>query len=457
MRVVYVLGTAGGTWGGIERHTLDLAGALTDEHEVHVLADAGYRERIPAGVQFHPVAMARSRRHPLLWWQLRQTLRDLQPDVVHAQGAKAAQLLSAHAPGLSRLGAICVGTVHGTKSGHKAYASLDGVIVVSSDIAAQVNHGDEQVIANGVGSASVRPEVLAACRAERSRWSGPLVLAVGRLVQVKGYDLLLQAWPRDVGAHLLVLGDGLERAALQQQIEMLSLQDQVTLAGYSTAVPEWLTLADALVISSHREGFPYVLVEALQAGCPVLSTAVSGVSEVLPTGLLAHPGSVTALQALLTRELPQLETLKARETELLRPCPQRTQPRGHGPRNPHLLPEHPRLDSCLIRTPSRPTPAEGAYDIRARSLSGEVLKATVMLSHVLAARGSQHHGVGRSGGGELRRGPAPVSERARHPRLGSGDRVASRNRQIGTRRNRPIPVLRRAGRRQAQRQPSAHG
>ena len=126
MRVVYVLGTAGGTWGGMERHTLDLAGALTDEHEVHVLADAGYRERIPAAVQFHPVAMARSRRHPLLWWQLRQTLRDLQPDVVHAQGAKAAQLLSAHAPGLSRLGAICVGTVHGTKSGHKAYASLDG-------------------------------------------------------------------------------------------------------------------------------------------------------------------------------------------------------------------------------------------------------------------------------------------------------------------------------------------
>ena len=47
-----------------------------------------------------------------------------------------------------------------------------------------------------------------------------------------------------------------------------------------------------------------------------MSTAVSGVSEVLPTGLLAHPGSVTALQALLTRELPQLETLKARETEL---------------------------------------------------------------------------------------------------------------------------------------------
>jgi glycosyltransferase involved in cell wall biosynthesis len=316
VRVVYVLGTAGGTWGGMERHTLDLAGALTDEHEVHVLADAGYRERIPAGVQFHTVAMARSRRHPLLWWQLRQTLRDLQPDVVHAQGAKAAQLLSAHAHGLSRLGAICVGTVHGTKSGHRAYASLDGVIVVSSDIAAQVNHGNKQVIANGVGSASVRPEVLAACRAERSRWSGPLVLAVGRLVQVKGYDLLLQAWPRDVGAHLLVLGDGLERAALQQQIEMLSLQDQVTLAGYSTAVPEWLTLADALVISSHREGFPYVLVEALQAGCPVLSTAVSGVSEVLPTGLLADPGSVTALQALLTRELPQLETLKARETEL---------------------------------------------------------------------------------------------------------------------------------------------
>lgn len=312
LRVVCLLGTAGGTWGGMERHTLDLVRTLAERSavEVHLVADEGYRRHAPVGVVFHTLDVSRSRRSPVLWWQWRQLLKTLRPHVVHAQGAKAAALLAAQSSWLRRSGCVTIGTVHGTKSQHKAYAALDAVIAVSAGIAAQLQHPCVRVIANGVAPRVPDPQTLADCRQQRADWPGALVLAIGRLAPVKGFDLLLQAWPSTAEAHLLILGDGPERAALQQQIEQLGLISKVTLGGHSSAVTEWLHVADAMVISSHREGFPYVLVEALQAGCPVLSTAVSGVSEIVPPAYLVAPGEHSLLHELLQRCIPQLSLLR---------------------------------------------------------------------------------------------------------------------------------------------------
>lgn len=310
-RIIHLLGTAGGTWGGMERHTVDLAAAQAAVgHDVMLVADPDYASRVPANIAFHALNVGRSRRHPLLWWQLGRLLKKLQPDVVHAQGSKAAALLSAQSTGLKRAGCVCVGTVHGTKSSHQGYARLDAVIAVSAAIAAQLKHPRIEVISNGVVPCEPDPDVLADCRALSVGWSGALVLAIGRLVPVKGYDVLLQAWPDAVDAHLLILGDGPEREALQSLVNQRGLQGRVTFAGHSTAVTEWLHIADVMVISSHREGFPYVLVEALQAGCPVISTAVSGVSEILPSNALAEPGSVAGLKELLARALLELADLR---------------------------------------------------------------------------------------------------------------------------------------------------
>lgn len=318
MRIISLLGTAGGTWGGMERHTLDLLRTLAERPglELHLVADPGYARHVPPGVRFHALDMGRSRRSPVLWWQWRRLLKALKPDVVHAQGAKAAALLAAQAGWLRRAGCVTAGTVHGTKSGHKAYAALDAVVAVSAGIAAQLRHPRVEVIANGVAPRAPEAALLADCRRQREAMPGPLLLAIGRLAPVKAFDVLLQAWPRDTGAQLLILGDGPERDNLQRQIEQLGLQGQVTLGGHSTAVTEWLHVADAMIISSHREGFPYVLVESLQAGCPILSTEVSGVREILPPAFLAEPGSVASLAALLMRELPRMAMLRDEQAPL---------------------------------------------------------------------------------------------------------------------------------------------
>lgn len=319
IRVVHLLATAGGAMGGMERHAFDLVKAQASVGQrVSLVADTNYLPYVPEGVDFYPVDMSRGRRSLLLRWQVRKHLKSIRPNVVHAQGGKAAAILSSQSSWLRRSGCTCIGTVHGTKSGHKAYSRLDGIVAVSAAIASQLGHPRVETILNGVAPKAPNPELLAKCRGTRTQWTGALVVAVGRLAPVKGYDVLLQAWPKSLDAHLLILGDGPEMASLKKTVIDLGLTNNVSFAGYSMDVTEWLHVADAMVISSHREGFPYVLVEALQAGCPVLSTAVSGVSEILPINTLAKPGNISSLKALLEREIPLLESLRlAQEPQFL--------------------------------------------------------------------------------------------------------------------------------------------
>ena len=60
LRVVCLLGTAGGTWGGMERHTLDLVRTLAENAavEMHLVADEGYRRHAPADVAFHALDLS---------------------------------------------------------------------------------------------------------------------------------------------------------------------------------------------------------------------------------------------------------------------------------------------------------------------------------------------------------------------------------------------------------------
>jgi len=313
MKIAMILGTPGTGWGGMEKHTADLAGALaTLGHEVHVLAHPSYRQQFGERIQFHPCPMQLGRRNPWLSYRVRRVVSALNPDVVHAQGSKAATMVSR-----LRLtsGYQKVGTVHGSKSTEKPFLQLDKVIAVSTPVYDSLTHPRKFRIFNGI---DVQQSDETVSRVEEYRLPSAInVVAAGRLEPVKGFRQLISAWPGVLAqfpsAHLTIFGDGSEKTGLLEQAHQLGCSDSITLAGYLTGLMPVLEQADLLVISSEREGFPYILVEALMAQCLVVSTPVAGCVEILPNEAIAPDHSVTALSTLIIAALSAPGELRRQE------------------------------------------------------------------------------------------------------------------------------------------------
>ncbi len=304
LRITMVLATGGQGWGGMEKHTAELAHELSRQGcRVDVIAHPLYAGQFPASIQFHPMPMQLGRKNPWLRFRLRRLLRRRAPDICHAQGNKAAQLIARCSPAT----ALTVGTVHGIKSSHSDFTRLDGVIAVSQSIFDVLEHGNKTLIYNGIAppaQASSGADTLPAGAAR------PLAVAIGRLEPVKGFVTLLEAWVQlTTPGHLLIIGEGSQRAQLSRRISELELGSGVTLAGHRDDIAACLSQADLCIISSEREGFSYVLIEALQAGCPVISTPVGGPLELLPQDCLAVDTTAAALSILIQRHLPHAAEL----------------------------------------------------------------------------------------------------------------------------------------------------
>lgn len=129
------------------------------------------------------------------------------------------------------------------------------------------------------------------------------IVAVGRLEAVKDHARLIDAFahiaPAHPGLHLVVLGEGAERAALAARIRAAGLASRVHLAGYAPNPFAWIGRARALVLSSLHEGFGMVLAEALALGTPVVAMdCPGGPAEILEQGRhgrLVAPGDTRAL------------------------------------------------------------------------------------------------------------------------------------------------------------------
>ncbi|MCL7945951.1 glycosyltransferase [Marinobacter sp. ATCH36] len=316
LTIALVLATPGTGWGGMEKHTAELAKALADQgHSVHALAHPTYSERFGKPVYFHPLPFQLGRRNLWLRYRLRQTLRAFHPDILHAQGNKAASLISAIRHGAR----ATVGTIHGTKSSHRGYDKLDGVISVSREITNSITHVNTRLIYNGVrppesahGPNQLAPEF--SIPDER-----PLLIAAGRLEPVKQFDRLIRAWVQaDCDGKLVILGNGSQRSQLMALIGELDAAERVLLPGHEPHILPWLQAATACIISSSREGFPYIMVEALMAGCPVLSTPVSGVGDFLPKACIAGSDSVEDIATLIDSNLAEPDSLATSQSESFR-------------------------------------------------------------------------------------------------------------------------------------------
>jgi glycosyltransferase involved in cell wall biosynthesis len=132
----------------------------------------------------------------------------------------------------------------------------------------------------------------------------PIVLWVGRMVPVKGLDVLLKSWSTVARAPsrplLLLIGDGDDRRALEQQAA--GLGDSVRFIGSIEhgGLPDWYRAADCVVLPSRSEGVPNVLLEGLACGTPFVASAVGGVGTLADgESTTVPPEDVAALTAAL--------------------------------------------------------------------------------------------------------------------------------------------------------------
>lgn len=169
------------------------------------------------------------------------------------------------------------------------------------------------LVQNGVDRGLFRPgDRLAARREldlpERAR----LIAFVGRLDPLKGVHELLASFEQLVAtadgaappAHLVFVGDGPARRALEQAAARLQVAGRVRIAGARplAEVARYVTACDVLALPSYAEGTPNVVLEALAAARPVVATAVGGIPDVITphrTGLLVPPRDVPALTSAL--------------------------------------------------------------------------------------------------------------------------------------------------------------
>ena len=149
----------------------------------------------------------------------------------------------------------------------------------------------------------------------------PILLAVGRLHEQKGFDLLLQAWQPIEQAHpewtLRIVGEGDKHAALEAQIRGLGLQHAV-LAGQTADVVKEYRQASLFVLSSRYEGLPLALIEAMWCGLPCVAfDCPHGPAELLAEdrGWLVPNGDIAALQQQLEYAMMHSEEASQRAQE----------------------------------------------------------------------------------------------------------------------------------------------
>lgn len=116
----------------------------------------------------------------------------------------------------------------------------------------------------------------------------PIVLGAGRLVDVKNFPLLINAFLKvraKIHCRLVIIGEGEKRQDLEKIIASSPFSDDILLYGFTDNPYQWMKLAEVFVLSSNTEGLPTVLIEALACGAKVISTdCPSGPREILDNG-----------------------------------------------------------------------------------------------------------------------------------------------------------------------------
>jgi glycosyltransferase involved in cell wall biosynthesis len=327
------------TLGGSARNTIDSAAAAVRMGYRTILATGPSGDEVDitstadsTGCELVLIPSFRRRVSPVHdTMALLQTIRLIQrhrADIVHTHTSKAG-FIGRLAANVCRV-PIIIHTPHGHifhgyygKGRTRFFVTLERAAAKLTDrIVVLTDRGAKQHLERGIG----RPEQFAsipsgvdieALRAKTPNrnsarqqlgWKNNdfYLLGVGRLVPIKGFDLAVTAMKhvcQEVpGAHLVLLGDGPERAALEALARREQLMDRLCITGVEEEPAPYLAAADVLVAPSRNEGMGRVIVEAMSVGLPVVASRVGGIPSVVEdgrSGRLVPPENPQELSAAL--------------------------------------------------------------------------------------------------------------------------------------------------------------
>lgn len=308
------------TDGGVARHVSDLASGLADHgYEVVLCGPAppdGFR-----GFQLHMQLDLRRAISPHADLRalaaFERIVRAVRPDVVHTHSSKAGAIVR-----LGRLSHPRTPTIyspHGYAfAGHfarelerSAYRQIERTLArlasrvvcvceAEARLARMIGPADRvRVVYNGIEPAGDGP--IDTRIAELSR-HGPVICAMTLLRPGKGLETLIDATPDVLARHpqtqVAIVGDGPDLDALRSRAQMRGAARAVHFLGPSTDPLSVMRGAEVFVHPSWAESFPYVVLEAMSAGVPIVASDVGGIREALvggESGLLVAPGDKEAL------------------------------------------------------------------------------------------------------------------------------------------------------------------
>lgn len=325
-KIIYVI--TKGNWGGAQRYVFDCACHFKNEYDVSVILGEGTILEEKLSAEHIPTIKIATLGRDVRFLNdfsalltLRKIFKNERPDIVHLNSSKIG-LFGTLIGRLTRIPKI-IFTIHGLPHNEERPLWQKGILLISSYVSILFSHTtilickkdfDEVVhwpflkkkitlIHNGISDnvfleKNVAQEKISAIK--KIPWGDNFILGtISELTKNKGLQYTLRAIVDVPKSVLVIIGEGEERVFLESEIKRLGLEERVFLCGFVKNAQNYLKAFDVFILSSIKEGLPYVLLEAGNASLPVIASNVGGIPDIVEnqkTGLLFSPKETHALQ-----------------------------------------------------------------------------------------------------------------------------------------------------------------